>query len=41
MLEDCENVDIRDRGYFYWRMLVHDPELTNELLKIEKPIISD
>jgi len=25
--QECENPDLRDRGYIYWRMLGTDPQL--------------
>ena len=41
MLEDMENIDIRDRGYFYWRLLSHNPEVAKEILLRPKPSISE
>lgn len=41
MLEDMENIDIRDRGYFYWRLLSNNPEVAKEILLRPKPVISE
>ena len=35
--EECQNPDIRDRAYVYWRLLSSDPEGTKELVLAEKP----
>lgn len=39
--EECENPDLRDRGYIYWRLLAVDPELAKKIVLSEKPVISD
>jgi vesicle coat complex subunit len=41
MLEDMENVDVRDRGYFYWRLTSKDPAKAQEIILKEKPRISE
>ena len=41
IMEDCENVDLRNRGYFYWRLLSYNPELTKKLICAEKPVINE
>lgn len=41
MLEDMENIDIRDRGYFYWRLLSNNPDVAKEILLRPKPVISE
>ena len=35
--EECENPDIRDRAYIYWRLLENDPDSAKEMLMGEKP----
>lgn len=37
ILEDFENVDIRERGYFYWRLLSTNPDMAKKLITMEKP----
>lgn len=37
----CENADLRDRAYIYWRMLSSDPQKTREVVLCEKPPIVD
>lgn len=41
VMEDCENVDLRKRGYFYWRLLSYNPELAKKIVCGEKPVISE
>ena len=41
MLEDVENVDVRDRGYFYWRLLSTDAQFAKTLLFESKHTISE
>lgn len=41
MLEDVENVDVRDRGYFYWRLLRTDAQFAKKLLFDSKHTISE
>jgi len=35
--EECENPDIRDRAYIYWRLLENDPDSAKEMLLGAKP----
>ena len=39
--QNCDNPDIRDRGYIYWRLLSADPETASEIVLAEHPVISD
>jgi len=39
--EDCNNPDLRDRGYMYWRLLTSNPEMAKRVLLTAKPPISD
>jgi len=39
--EECNNPDLRDRGYMYWRMLSKNPELAKQVVLSERPTISD
>jgi AP-1 complex subunit beta-1 len=39
--EESENADLRDRGYFYWRLLHKDPEAARQIVLAERPVISD
>lgn len=41
MLEEVENVDVRDRGYFYWRLLSTDAQFAKKLLFESKHTISE
>ena len=34
--EESVNADVRDRGYFYWRLLRTDPDLAKEMICCEK-----
>lgn len=38
---ECENPDLRDRAYIYWRLLSTDPELTKKIVFSDRPTISD
>lgn len=38
---ECENPDLRDRAYIYWRLLLTDAELTRKIVFAERPTISD
>lgn len=38
---ECENPDLRDRAFIYWRLLSTDPELTKKIVFSERPTISD
>ena len=35
-VEESINADVRDRGYFYWRLLESDPDLAKEMICCEK-----
>ena len=35
-VEESINADVRDRGYFYWRLLGADPDLAKEMICCEK-----
>jgi hypothetical protein len=39
--EECENPDLRDRGFIYWRLLHKDPEAAKQIVLAERPTISD
>ena len=41
VMEDCENVDLRKRGYFYWRILSYNPEIAKRIVCGEKPPINE
>ena len=30
--EECDNPDLRNRGYMYWRMLSSNPELAKRII---------
>ncbi|KAG2182260.1 hypothetical protein INT43_007187 [Umbelopsis isabellina] len=38
---DCENPDIRDRAYVYWRLLSTDPQAAKNVVLSDKPPIED
>mmetsp|Transcript_29430 Transcript_29430/g.80785 ORF Transcript_29430/g.80785 Transcript_29430/m.80785 type:complete len:927 (-) Transcript_29430:42-2822(-) len=38
---ECNNPDLRDRGYMFWRMLSKNPELAKQVVLSERPTISD
>ena len=39
--EECENPDLRDRGYIYWRLLSTDPDAARTVVLSEKPPMAD
>lgn len=39
--EESDNPDLRDRGYFYWRLLSLDPEAARVVILSEKPEIGE
>lgn len=48
MLEECLSVatrsdhpDVRDRAYFYWRLIIADPHAAKEVVITTKPVMSD
>ncbi|CAO3583435.1 unnamed protein product [Absidia cylindrospora] len=38
---ECDNADIRDRGYIYWRLLSTDPQAAKAIVLSEKPEIDE
>lgn len=41
IIESSDNPDLRDRGYFYWRMLGKNKEVASAIVSAHKPPISD
>ena len=41
IIEESESPDLRDRGYLYWRMLAKNPKVAQQLVCMDKPLISD
>lgn len=41
IIEESDNPDLRDRGYFYWRMLGKNREVASKVVSAHKPPISD
>ena len=39
--KECENSDIRERGYIYYRLMSIDPQLASKIIITEKPKISE
>jgi len=39
--EECENPDLRDRAFIYWRLLSNSPEIAQKVVFAEKPPITD
>jgi AP-1 complex subunit beta-1 len=39
--EESDNPDLRDRGYFYWRLLSSDPEAARVVVLSDKPEIGE
>ena len=39
--QNCDNPDIRDRGYIYWRLLSVDADTAAEIVLADRPVISD
>lgn len=39
--EDCDNPDLRDRGYIYWRLLTTNPETAKSIVLGQRPTIND
>jgi len=39
--DECNNPDLRDRGYMYWRLLSSNPEVAKQIVLSERPNISD
>ena len=38
---ECENPDLRDRAFIYWRLMHIDPELTRKIVFADRPTIND
>lgn len=38
---ECENPDLRDRGFIYWRLIATNPQLAKKIVFSERPLISD
>jgi len=39
--KECEDPDVRDRGYMYYRLMTIDPQLANKIIVNEKPRINE
>eukprot|EP01097_Dermamoeba_algensis_P003025 TRINITY_DN2220_c0_g1_i1.p1 TRINITY_DN2220_c0_g1~~TRINITY_DN2220_c0_g1_i1.p1 ORF type:complete len:556 (-),score=135.24 TRINITY_DN2220_c0_g1_i1:200-1867(-) len=39
--QECDNPDLRDRGFVYWRLLSSDPEAAKVVVLSEKPLITE
>ena len=39
--KECENPDLRDRGFIYWRLLSINPQLAKKIILSPRPLISD
>lgn len=39
--KECDNPDLRDRGFMYWRLLSADPEAAKAVVLAERPLIKD
>ena len=39
--KECENPDVRDRGYMYYRLMTIDPQLASRIIVNEKPRINE
>eukprot|EP01100_Stratorugosa_tubuloviscum_P007102 TRINITY_DN2988_c0_g1_i1.p1 TRINITY_DN2988_c0_g1~~TRINITY_DN2988_c0_g1_i1.p1 ORF type:complete len:932 (-),score=453.78 TRINITY_DN2988_c0_g1_i1:233-3028(-) len=39
--ENCENPDLRDRAFIYWRLLSSNPEAAKSVVLSEKPLVND
>ena len=39
--QECDNPDLRDRGFIYWRLLLTDPAAAKAVVLAEKPLISE
>lgn len=38
---ECENPDLRDRAFIYWRLIATNPALAKKIVFSERPLISD
>jgi hypothetical protein len=41
IIEECDNPDLRDRGYFYWRLLAKSTDVAKKVVYSQKPPIND
>ena len=41
IVKNAENPDLRDRGYIYWRIIGKNPQMAQQLLLRQKPVIND
>lgn len=39
--KECENPDLRDRGFIYWRLLSTNPEMAKKIVLSPRPLISE
>ena len=39
--KECDNPDLRDRGFMYWRLLSADPEAAKAVVLADRPLIKD
>ena len=39
--KECEDPDVRDRGYMYYRLMTIDPQIANKIIVNEKPRINE
>lgn len=39
--KECENPDLRDRGFIYWRLVSTNPELAKKVVLSERPLLSE
>ena len=39
--KECENPDVRDRGYMYYRLMTIDPQLASKIIVNDKPKINE
>ena len=39
--KECENPDLRDRGFIYWRLLSTNPALAKKVVLSERPLLSE
>ena len=39
--KECENPDVRDRGYMYYRLMTIDPQLASRIIVNDKPKINE
>lgn len=38
---ECQNPDLRDRGFIYWRLIATSPQLAKKVVFSERPLISE